>query len=93
MVKAGYVVQVRVTEIDVPRKRIGLTMRKEGVSPESLAQKVPGQQGKEPRITKIFEQDNACQTRWGYRKFRVFWSRPSRCNEGKMKDIPGGVSA
>lgn len=30
VVKAGDVVQVRVTEIDVPRKRIGLSMRKDG---------------------------------------------------------------
>jgi uncharacterized protein len=30
VVKAGDVVKVRVTEIDVPRKRIGLTMRKDG---------------------------------------------------------------
>lgn len=30
VVKAGDVVQVRVTEVDVPRKRIGLTMRKDG---------------------------------------------------------------
>ncbi|WP_339853644.1 Tex family protein [Roseovarius nubinhibens] len=30
VVKAGDVVRVRVTEIDVPRKRIGLSMRKEG---------------------------------------------------------------
>ncbi|GAA5620962.1 protein YhgF [Brucella sp. NBRC 12952] len=30
VVKAGDVVKVRVTEVDVPRKRIGLTMRKDG---------------------------------------------------------------
>lgn len=30
VVKAGDVVQVRVTEVDVPRKRIGLTMRRDG---------------------------------------------------------------
>ena len=30
VVKAGDVVQVRVTEVDIPRKRIGLTMRKDG---------------------------------------------------------------
>ncbi len=30
IVKAGDVVRVRVTEVDVPRKRIGLTMRKDG---------------------------------------------------------------
>ncbi|MBY6154362.1 RNA-binding transcriptional accessory protein [Vannielia litorea] len=30
VVKAGDVVRVRVTEVDIPRKRIGLTMRKEG---------------------------------------------------------------
>jgi len=29
VVKAGDVVRVRVTEVDVPRKRIGLTMRKD----------------------------------------------------------------
>ncbi|MDE3078566.1 MAG: RNA-binding transcriptional accessory protein [Paracoccaceae bacterium] len=30
IVKAGDVVKVRVTEVDIPRKRIGLTMRKDG---------------------------------------------------------------
>ncbi|AJE49239.1 Tex family protein [Celeribacter indicus] len=30
VVKAGDVVQVRVTEVDIPRKRIGLSMRKDG---------------------------------------------------------------
>jgi uncharacterized protein len=33
VVKAGDVVKVRVTEVDVPRKRIGLTMRKDGSAP------------------------------------------------------------
>ncbi|WP_430440562.1 Tex family protein [Shinella sp.] len=33
VVKAGDVVKVRVTEVDVPRKRIGLTMRKDGGAP------------------------------------------------------------
>ncbi|WLS01784.1 Tex family protein [Shinella oryzae] len=32
VVKAGDVVKVRVTEVDVPRKRIGLTMRKDGAA-------------------------------------------------------------
>ena len=32
VVKAGDVVQVRVTEVDIPRKRIGLTMRKDGAA-------------------------------------------------------------
>ncbi|WP_410217276.1 Tex family protein [Paracoccus sp. (in: a-proteobacteria)] len=34
VVKAGDVVKVRVTEVDVARKRIGLTMRKDGAMPE-----------------------------------------------------------
>ena len=33
VVKAGDVVKVRVTEVDVPRKRIALTMRKDGAAP------------------------------------------------------------
>ncbi|MFZ1468850.1 MAG: Tex family protein [Paracoccaceae bacterium] len=33
VVKAGDVVQVRVTEVDAPRKRIGLSMRKDGAAP------------------------------------------------------------
>jgi uncharacterized protein len=32
VVKAGDVVQVRVTEVDIPRKRIALTMRKDGAA-------------------------------------------------------------
>ncbi len=37
VVKAGDVVQVRVTEVDIPRKRIGLTMRRDGAAPEPKA--------------------------------------------------------
>ncbi|MDT6939164.1 Tex family protein [Brucella pseudogrignonensis] len=42
VVKAGDVVKVRVTEVDVPRKRIGLTMRKDGgeaTAPRNNAQR------------------------------------------------------
>ena len=35
VVKAGDVVSVRVTEVDVPRKRIGLTMRKDNAGAEA----------------------------------------------------------
>jgi uncharacterized protein len=45
VVKAGDVVTVRVTEVDVPRKRIGLTMRKDGgaeSSREARASTPPG---------------------------------------------------
>ncbi len=42
VVKAGDVVKVRVTEVDIPRKRIGLTMRKDG----SAAQGDGPRQGK-----------------------------------------------
>ncbi|PJN95226.1 RNA-binding transcriptional accessory protein, partial [Amaricoccus sp. HAR-UPW-R2A-40] len=38
VVKAGDVVKVRVVEVDVPRKRIGLTMRKEAPRPEARPQ-------------------------------------------------------
>ena len=38
VVKAGDVVKVRVTEVDVPRKRIGLTMRKDGGASARAAQ-------------------------------------------------------
>ena len=37
VVKAGDVVQVRVTEVDIPRKRIGLSMRKDGGTPDDRA--------------------------------------------------------
>lgn len=45
VVKAGDVVRVRVTEVDVARKRIGLTMRKDGGATEprpARADKAPG---------------------------------------------------
>lgn len=44
IVKAGDVVQVRVTEVDIGRKRIGLTMRKEGGAPAGQATAGPKQQ-------------------------------------------------
>lgn len=44
VVKAGDVVRVRVTEVDVPRKRIGLTMRKDGGG-----EKAPRQDDKKPQ--------------------------------------------
>ncbi|MFV0303167.1 MAG: Tex family protein [Paracoccus sp. (in: a-proteobacteria)] len=43
VVKAGDVVQVRVTEVDIARKRIGLTMRKDGGATETRPAAGPGQ--------------------------------------------------
>lgn len=56
VVKAGDVVRVRVTEVDVPRKRIGLTMRKDGArtdggdksGPRSAPADKPKPRGKAP---------------------------------------------
>ena len=42
MVKAGDVVKVRVTEVDVPRKRIGLTMKSDGGASAKDAQRERG---------------------------------------------------
>ena len=42
VVKAGDVVQVRVVEVDVPRKRIGLTMRKDGAAPAPREERAKG---------------------------------------------------
>ncbi|MCT4371668.1 RNA-binding transcriptional accessory protein [Yangia mangrovi] len=39
VVKAGDVVKVRVTEVDVPRKRIGLSMRKDGAGREAAQER------------------------------------------------------
>jgi uncharacterized protein len=48
IVKAGDVVKVRVTEVDVPRKRIGLTMRKDGGGqPAPKAEKLQGRAPKQ----------------------------------------------
>ncbi|WP_370160047.1 S1 RNA-binding domain-containing protein, partial [Salipiger bermudensis] len=44
VVTAGDVVRVRVTEVDVPRKRIGLSMRKDGGGKPERGGK-PGGQG------------------------------------------------
>lgn len=44
VVKAGDVVRVRVTEVDVPRKRIGLSMRKEGGTREGGKPEAKGAQ-------------------------------------------------
>ncbi|AUH63212.1 Tex family protein [Paracoccus zhejiangensis] len=51
VVKAGDVVQVRVTEVDIARKRIGLTMRKDGgASQEKPADRgQPSRQGGKPK--------------------------------------------
>jgi len=53
VVKAGDVVKVRVTEVDVARKRIGLSMRKEGGAPEARGGKAPdkGQASKSGKLT------------------------------------------
>ena len=50
VVKAGDVVRVRVTEVDVPRKRIGLSMRKETAGKDQDKQTAkPGPGGPKPR--------------------------------------------
>ncbi|MBK4215745.1 RNA-binding transcriptional accessory protein [Paracoccus caeni] len=46
VVKVGDVVRVRVTEVDVPRKRIGLTMRKDGGSEKPERSERPQQNAK-----------------------------------------------
>ena len=47
VVKAGDVVKVRVVEVDVPRKRIGLSMRKDGGGRDAAAK--PADRGRRPR--------------------------------------------
>ncbi|MGY3436939.1 MULTISPECIES: Tex family protein [unclassified Marinovum] len=46
VVKAGDVVRVRVTEVDVARKRIGLTMRKQGGAESSGGKPTPAERSK-----------------------------------------------
>ena len=53
VVKAGDVVRVRVTEVDIPRKRIGLSMRKEGgaeATQSKPADKPKPAKGKQPDV-------------------------------------------
>jgi uncharacterized protein len=45
VVKAGDVVSVRVTEVDVARKRIGLTMRKDNAGTDSPPPRGPAPKG------------------------------------------------
>jgi uncharacterized protein len=47
VVKAGDIVRVRVTEVDIARKRIGLSMRKEGGSSGGAAGGGVGRAGKD----------------------------------------------
>lgn len=51
IVKAGDVVRVRVTEVDVPRKRIGLSMRKNS-APSSPPRGREAEKSKSPRVAK-----------------------------------------
>ena len=51
VVKVGDVVRVRVTEVDVPRKRIGLTMRKDGdAQPDRGARPSQGKGGRQHAV-------------------------------------------
>ena len=47
VVKAGDVVQVRVVEVDVPRKRIGLTMRKDSADARENARERQAERGQD----------------------------------------------
>ena len=49
VVKAGDVVQVRVVEVDVPRKRIGLTMRKDSADAREQAKDRAADRGPKPQ--------------------------------------------
>ena len=49
VVKAGDVVKVRVTEVDIPRKRIGLTMRKEGGEQTARSGRDAAPKGRPPK--------------------------------------------
>ncbi|MFZ0099900.1 MAG: S1 RNA-binding domain-containing protein, partial [Gemmobacter sp.] len=48
VVKAGDVVKVRVVEVDVPRKRIGLTMRKDSADARESARDRAAERGPQP---------------------------------------------
>jgi uncharacterized protein len=48
VVKAGDVVKVRVVEVDVPRKRIGLTMRKDSADAREAARDRAAERGPQP---------------------------------------------
>jgi uncharacterized protein len=48
VVKAGDVVKVRVVEVDVPRKRIGLTMRKDSADARDAARDRAAERGPQP---------------------------------------------
>ncbi|MDI6027497.1 Tex family protein [Corticibacterium sp. UT-5YL-CI-8] len=66
VVKAGDVVKVRVVEVDVPRKRIGLTMRKqadEGARPEPRQRDKPG--SFKPALAKSKGEPSASQGSFG----------------------------
>lgn len=55
IVKAGDVVKVRVTEVDIPRSRIGLTMRKDGGSDQTRAQKTSDTPSSRPTSRSHFQ--------------------------------------
>jgi uncharacterized protein len=52
VVKAGDVVKVRVVEVDVPRKRIGLTMRKDAGDAREAAREREASRGPQPKTGK-----------------------------------------
>jgi uncharacterized protein len=63
VVKAGDVVRVRVTEVDVPRKRIGLTMRKDN-APSDRPAREAAPKGK-PRAAQAAPQGGSSQGAFG----------------------------
>ncbi len=53
VVKAGDIVRVRVTEVDVSRKRIGLSMRKDGAAPDRPTERKPPQTQHKARVQSV----------------------------------------
>jgi uncharacterized protein len=64
VVKAGDVVKVRVVEVDIPRKRIGLSMRKDGGG-DSQPRTAPRENGKPQRMPPQKQPQPAAQGAFG----------------------------
>ncbi len=79
VVKVGDIVRVRVTEVDIPRKRIGLTMRKDGGAQEGrkagAQSRGPSGNAQKPRQVKPAPRGNDQNGSFGTALMDAMWKR------------------
>ena len=91
VVKAGDVVKVRVVEVDVPRKRIGLSMRKDGGGRDAAPK--PADKGRRPQARPARKPEPQARAAGGDRELRRGAARGAEGAIGSRSGLGRAIGA